>query len=115
MNHDEAVYEKANSFTPERWITKDRQIQTFDQYAFPTFQAGPRICLGKDLAVYETKVLLVEVLRKYRCELADEKYRKVISNSKWRNDVTMLGDKTAYTRNLTITFADDLKLRMYKR
>ena len=115
MNHNENVYEHADSFIPERWIKKDRQIQTFDQYAFPIFQGGPRICLGKDLAVYETKMLLVEVLRHYRCEMADEKYREAIQQPKWRNDVTMIDGNPVYTQNLALAFIDDLNLRMYRR
>ena len=115
INHDESLYEKANSFVPERWITKDRQLQTFDQFTFPTFQGGPRICVGRELALYETKLLVVEVIRKYRCELADEKHRKVISDPEWRNDVTMLGDRPSYAQNLNTTFVDDLNLRFYKR
>ena len=113
MGHDETVYPNAGSFQPERWITKDRLIQTYDQYKFPVFQAGPRICLGKDLALYEVKVLLVEVLRCFRFEFPEANAPKDWSN--FRKDVPTFKGNPVYTPGLTISFNGDLMLDIYKR
>ena len=38
-------------FRPERWLSADgTRFEPHDSYRFMAFNAGPRICLGKDLA-----------------------------------------------------------------
>ena len=115
MNHNEDVYSEADSFVPERWIRKERQIGTFNPFAFPVFQGGPRICLGKDLSIYETKVLLVEIVRKFRFELVAEKYRRAMRTPGWRKDVTLIDGNPVYKLGLTLFFGDDLDLKFYNR
>jgi len=44
----------ALEFNPDRWI-KDGRINEPSPYLASMFQAGPRMCLGKDLAVIEAK------------------------------------------------------------
>ena len=69
MGRDEDVYEDANQFKPVRWfsgINSDREIGQFDEYAFPVFQAGYRICAGKELALYEVKAFFAWLLLSYR-------------------------------------------------
>ena len=37
-------------FCPERWLSADgTRFEPHDSYRFMAFNAGPRICLGKDL------------------------------------------------------------------
>ena len=51
----------AAEFNPDRWLPPRCVVfPTF--YEFPSFQAGPRICLGRDFAVLEAKSILVKVL-----------------------------------------------------
>lgn len=53
--------EDAATFNPDRWLSP--RCTTFpNNYVFPSFQAGPRICLGRDFAVLEAKSILVKVL-----------------------------------------------------
>ena len=69
MGRDPDTYENPNEFKPERWFqgeNADRAIGTFDEYQFPVFQGGFRICAGKDLALYETKAFLVWLLSNYK-------------------------------------------------
>eukprot|EP00941_MAST-03F_sp_MAST-3F-sp1_P005326 g5326.t1 len=39
-----------------------------NQYEFPVFQAGPRICLGQKMALFEASTLLATVLPKFHLE-----------------------------------------------
>jgi len=59
-------------FKPERWLipsqTKEGEVEVmkYSQYKFPVFNAGPRLCLGKDMARMEASVLAAKLLMKYR-------------------------------------------------
>lgn len=52
MGRNPKVYPDPLKVVPTRWIP----FKTPDPYAFPVFQAGPRFCLGKDMAQFEAKV-----------------------------------------------------------
>ncbi|KAF3493990.1 hypothetical protein DY000_02058407 [Brassica cretica] len=52
---------------PERWISPiDGKFINHDQYRFVAFNAGPRICLGKDLAYLQMKTIAAAVLLRHR-------------------------------------------------
>lgn len=41
----------AKEFKPERWITESGELLKVDNGKFIAFHAGPRVCLGKYIAV----------------------------------------------------------------
>ncbi|KAM7255828.1 hypothetical protein ACFE04_011569 [Oxalis oulophora] len=67
-------------YKPERWLKKnvddDNQKENIekkkwnfiarDQYAYPVFQAGPRICLGKEMAFLQMKRIVASVLQRFK-------------------------------------------------
>ncbi|KAF2313327.1 hypothetical protein GH714_010379 [Hevea brasiliensis] len=54
-------------FKPERWLSMDgKKIEIQDSYRFVAFNAGPRICLGKDLAYLQMKSIAAAVLLRHR-------------------------------------------------
>ncbi|PSR86158.1 Cytochrome P450 86A1 like [Actinidia chinensis var. chinensis] len=55
-------------FKPERWLSAglDRFEPPKDGYRFVSFNAGPRTCLGKDLAYLQMKSVASAVLLRYR-------------------------------------------------
>ncbi|OMO73372.1 Cytochrome P450 [Corchorus capsularis] len=57
-------------FKPERWLKRDEEGKwSFvgrDSYSYPVFQAGPRICLGKDMAFLQMKRVVAGVLRRFK-------------------------------------------------
>ena len=112
MNHDETRYPEPDKFKPERWLSPDRPLQSFDEYVFPVFQGGPRICLGRDLALYEIKVLTVELLRRFRLEMAE---KPEIYDDKWREYVIEVEGKSLVEPALTTIFRGDLNIRFYRR
>jgi len=54
----------AHEFMPDRW-TQERAAQ-LRNFAFMPFHAGPRICLGQQMAYAEARVALVQVLRRFQ-------------------------------------------------
>ncbi|CAL5189615.1 unnamed protein product [Lathyrus oleraceus] len=58
-------------FKPERWISVrgDRFEPPKDGFMFVAFNAGPRTCLGKDLAYLQMKSVAAAVLLRYRLSL----------------------------------------------
>ncbi|PIN02384.1 Cytochrome P450 CYP4/CYP19/CYP26 subfamily [Handroanthus impetiginosus] len=60
-------------FKPERWLSEDgKRFESKDQFQFVAFNAGPRICLGKDLAYLQMKSIAAAVLLRHRLVVAPE-------------------------------------------
>ncbi|KAJ1388322.1 Cytochrome P450 [Sesbania bispinosa] len=52
-------------FKPERWISERGSIVHVPSYKFISFNAGPRTCLGKDLAFIQMKMIATAILQNY--------------------------------------------------
>ncbi|RLN18306.1 Cytochrome P450 86B1 [Panicum miliaceum] len=61
----------AATFRPERWINEDGAFRNASPFKFTAFQAGPRICLGKDSAYLQMKMALAILCRFYRFQLLE--------------------------------------------
>ncbi|XP_042517055.1 cytochrome P450 94A1-like [Macadamia integrifolia] len=70
-------------FRPERWLEKEEESSPSagklkfvgkDPYTYPVFQAGPRICLGKDMAFLQMKRIVAGVMQKYRVVPAEKDF-----------------------------------------
>ncbi|XP_010255320.1 PREDICTED: cytochrome P450 86A8 [Nelumbo nucifera] len=58
-------------FRPERWLSPDeKQFEAQHPFKFVAFNAGPRICLGKDLAYLQMKSIAAAVLLRHRLTVA---------------------------------------------
>ncbi|PRQ25938.1 putative cytochrome P450 [Rosa chinensis] len=58
-------------FRPERWLERDVAADKWrfvakDSFSYPVFQAGPRICLGKEMAFLQMKRVVVGVLKRFK-------------------------------------------------
>lgn len=60
----------AEAFNPDRW--DNLKGEAAGAYAFQTFHNGPRVCIGKQLSMVEMKVILVELVSRFRVEAAAE-------------------------------------------
>ncbi|XP_054786973.1 cytochrome P450 704C1-like [Prosopis cineraria] len=63
--------EDAEEFCPERWL-KDGVFKPESPFKFISFHAGPRMCLGKDFAYRQMKIVSMALLRFFRFKLDDE-------------------------------------------
>ncbi|XP_037460596.1 noroxomaritidine synthase 2-like isoform X2 [Triticum dicoccoides] len=53
---------------PERWLADDRKLRYEPSYKFMAFNAGPRTCLGKEVAFTQMKVVAAAVLWNFAVE-----------------------------------------------
>ena len=58
-------------FRPERWLERDVAADKWkfvakDSFSYPVFQAGPRICLGKEMAFLQMKRVVGGVLKRFK-------------------------------------------------
>ncbi|GMH06647.1 hypothetical protein Nepgr_008487 [Nepenthes gracilis] len=58
-------------FKPERWISDRGKIKHEPSYKFLAFNAGPRTCLGKDMAFTQMKVIAASLIGKYRFQAVE--------------------------------------------
>ncbi|RIA04650.1 hypothetical protein BRARA_K01095 [Brassica rapa] len=55
----------ASEFKPERWVSNTGSLRHEPSFKFLAFNAGPRSCLGKQLAMNMMKTVIVEILQNY--------------------------------------------------
>ncbi|KAJ0661859.1 putative abieta-7,13-dien-18-ol hydroxylase [Helianthus annuus] len=61
----------AEEFRPERWLNNG-VFQPESPFKFTAFQGGPRICLGKEFAYRQMKILAAFLVYFYKFKLVDE-------------------------------------------
>ncbi|MED6144043.1 hypothetical protein PIB30_011836 [Stylosanthes scabra] len=75
--------EDAEKFRPERWLDQNGVFQKESPFKFTAFQAGPRICLGKEFAYRQMKMVSAVLLGSHSFKLAEQnesvKYRTMIT------------------------------------
>ncbi|KAI3322076.1 cytochrome P450 [Xylariaceae sp. AK1471] len=67
MNRDPTYFHSATSFLPERWLpdqigNPDSPFFNDQRHAFQPFGAGPRSCIGQNLAWAEMRLILAKLL-----------------------------------------------------
>ena len=77
MGRMEAIWgEDRFKFRPDRWFEpadeKDNKngkpLKMMSPYTFPVFQAGPRVCLGKEMAFIQMKYVVASVISRFNFE-----------------------------------------------
>ena len=57
-------------FRPERWLSRAEDGKWsfigMDPYSYAVFQAGPRVCLGKEMAFLQMKRVVAGIMRQFR-------------------------------------------------
>ncbi|GMJ04661.1 cytochrome P450, family 96, subfamily A, polypeptide 1 [Hibiscus trionum] len=61
-----------HEFKPERWITEHGEIKRVPHYQFLAFSAGPRICLGKELAFTMMKATAATIIYNYNIRIVKD-------------------------------------------
>jgi len=65
MGRDEKMYPEPEKVKPERWIP----FKEPSPFELPVFQAGPRICLGQNMAIFEAKIIAAMLMREFSFEM----------------------------------------------
>ncbi|XP_010938729.1 cytochrome P450 94A1 [Elaeis guineensis] len=69
MARDERVWGKdCCEFVPERWLDGKGEFVGVEMARFPVFHAGPRTCLGREMAYMQMKTVAAAVLRRFEVE-----------------------------------------------
>ncbi|GAB2233937.1 hypothetical protein Droror1_Dr00003167 [Drosera rotundifolia] len=58
------------TFRPERWL-RDGLFRPENPYRYPVFQAGVRVCLGKEMALVAMKTVAVSLVRRFDIRLVE--------------------------------------------
>ncbi|XP_038882621.1 alkane hydroxylase MAH1-like isoform X2 [Benincasa hispida] len=66
-------------FKPERWISENGRIKHVPSYKFLAFNAGPRTCLGKQVAFTELKIVAAAIIHNYN--IIQQAGHKVVPNA----------------------------------
>ncbi|CAL0332813.1 unnamed protein product [Lupinus luteus] len=68
MGRMESVWGKdCNEFKPERWL-ENGVYRKENAFRFPVFHAGPRMCLGKDMAYIQMKSIAACVIERFEID-----------------------------------------------
>ena len=93
LQRDPNLWPFPDSFIPERWTVDDRDPLCPPKGAWRPFELGPRSCIGQDLALIESKVILVLVLRHF---IFEPKYKELDSKSVCQDIRTTPDGERAY-------------------
>lgn len=69
LHHDPANFAKPNEFIPERWF-QDSPVQPHNKDAFVPFSAGFGLCVGKQLALRNVRLVTAAMVRAFDIQFA---------------------------------------------
>jgi len=77
VHKDQSVFgPDADIWRPERWLDSDIEYVKRMQSLLFTFGAGPRVCIGKNIALLEVTKFIPEFFRRFQVKLVDkERYK----------------------------------------
>ncbi|PON90373.1 Cytochrome P450, E-class, group I [Trema orientale] len=72
MGRMEKIWGKdCNEFRPERWL-EDGVCRQESPFRYPVFHAGPRMCLGKDLAYIQMKSIAASLIERFEIDVLNK-------------------------------------------
>jgi len=71
LHHDKSVYDDANKFDPDRWLTSDEEKLKIMYRSFWAFGSGQRGCIAEHFAWLEMKITLVEIYTRFKTAITD--------------------------------------------
>lgn len=98
MGRMESIWgENCLEYLPERWLDDAGFCRMESPFRFPVFHAGPRVCLGKDMAYIQMKSIAASVLERFEIH--------VQNNDKCKD----------HKLSLTLRMKDGLKMKVKQR
>ena len=68
---DESVFEKADEYIPERWLTEDSETKRQMMNSHLPFSTGPRACIGRNIAYFEQIVVIATMVKFYNFQVPE--------------------------------------------
>jgi len=82
LHHDEDIFPDSHRFWPERWQTSEsKQNEKFVN----AFGAGPRQCLGINLAFCELYLTVATIFRRFEIDISARGTERMKSKEHWMN------------------------------
>ncbi|XP_048503099.1 LOW QUALITY PROTEIN: alkane hydroxylase MAH1 [Beta vulgaris subsp. vulgaris] len=73
MGRMKAIWgENCSKFQPERWISNQGKIKHEPSYKFLAFNAGPRTCLGKEIAFTQMKMIAATLIHNFHFQVVED-------------------------------------------
>ncbi|KAG4443116.1 hypothetical protein IFR05_001442 [Cadophora sp. M221] len=83
QNRDKRVWgEDANEFKPERWLESEAKTRQLESYNMTFGGNGPRMCVGRNIALVEIHKFLAQMIRAFDVEIVN-KERPYVMTSYW--------------------------------
>ncbi|KAH9215932.1 cytochrome P450 [Leptodontidium sp. 2 PMI_412] len=83
QNRDKRVWgEDANEFNPERWLESEEKARQLESYNMTFGGNGPRMCVGRNIALVEIHKFLAQIIRAFDVEIVN-KERPYVMKSYW--------------------------------
>ncbi|PKA61966.1 Cytochrome P450 94A2 [Apostasia shenzhenica] len=77
MGRSEEIWgDDCREFRPERWLDREGAFQPESPFRFPIFYAGPRMCLGKEMAYMQMKAAAGAMVERFEFEVVGEELRE---------------------------------------
>ena len=98
MHRSPDLWEDPTAFNPERFSKAQKKAQ--HSFAFLPFGGGPRLCIGKQFAMIEMKLVLAKMLKKYDVHLIPDQKIELLPqiNLSPKNGIKMKVVKKKVTR-----------------
>lgn len=69
--HNEAVFKNANQYSPDRWMTEDKEEKDMMLNSHLPFSTGPRACIGRNIAYFEQTVIIATIVKFFDGQIED--------------------------------------------
>eukprot|EP01117_Protostelium_nocturnum_P001864 TRINITY_DN1236_c0_g1_i1.p1 TRINITY_DN1236_c0_g1~~TRINITY_DN1236_c0_g1_i1.p1 ORF type:complete len:499 (+),score=107.05 TRINITY_DN1236_c0_g1_i1:54-1550(+) len=95
-------------FKPERWIDQDGKFKRVDQWKFHSFNGGPRLCLGQNLATFESVSTMTELIKNFELKFDDGwlESSKMVGGYGWEEKTPM------YASSLTLPMKNSMMVKI---
>ena len=77
VHRNPAIWVDPESFRPERWLVEEGDPLHPVKNAFRPFELGPRNCIGQELAILESKVILACTVRRFEVKQQYEEWDRL--------------------------------------
>lgn len=72
MARSESIWGKdCLEFKPERWIKDGKLVSDHSQFKYAVFNAGHRLCVGKEFAYMQMKMVAAAILLRYEVNVVN--------------------------------------------
>jgi len=80
VHRDKNFYgEDADEYKPERWLDENKERVREMETASFAFGGGPRVCIGKNIALLEINKFIPEFFRRYEMQIVDPAKYKLVT------------------------------------